>query len=84
MPTHAQPNPLACLEGLTPGEVAEALTQIHSIRPEPGSFETMAEKAYAVLFTRLSVERRAPTEAEVDAVLEELLCTGDEDSGLTV
>ncbi|MGK8203161.1 hypothetical protein [Burkholderia multivorans] len=81
MPTHAQPNPLSHLEGLTPEEVAEALTNIRSIRPEPSYFETMAERAHAVLLTRLG-ERRA-TEAEIDAVLEEL-CAGDQDSGLTI
>lgn len=62
MSTNAQPDLLSPLEGLTPGEAAEALTQIRSIRPEPGYFETMAEKA----------------------LLEELLCAGDQDPGLTV
>ncbi|AOZ05863.1 hypothetical protein [Cupriavidus malaysiensis] len=83
MSTHAPHNPLSRLEGLTPEEVAEALTHIRSIRPEPGYFDTMAERAYAVLFTRLGAERCASTEAEVDPVLQEL-DAGDQDSGLTV
>ncbi|PQV53394.1 hypothetical protein [Paraburkholderia sp. BL21I4N1] len=71
MSTNAQANPLPLLEGFTAEEIDEALKSL-PIR-EPNFFDTAATIALAALLDRQADEQRALTEAEVDAILNEVL-----------
>ena len=71
MSTHAQTNPLPLIEGLTPEEIGEALKSLPTT--EPNFFDTAAKIALAALRDRQAGEQRALTEAEFDAILNEVL-----------
>ena len=71
MSTHAQTNPLPLLDGLTPEEIGEALKSLPTT--EPNFFDTAAKIALAALRDRQAGEQRALTEAEFDAILNEVL-----------
>lgn len=72
MSTHAQTNPLALLDGLTPEEIGEALKSLPTTEPN-FFFDTAAKIALAALRDRQAGEQRALTEAEFDAILNEVL-----------
>ncbi len=71
MSTDVQTNPLPLFDGLTPEKIDEALKSLPTT--EPTFFETAAKIALSALLDRQAGEQRALTEAEFDAILNEVL-----------